>query len=68
MRPIVWWPGKIGSPPFFSTRPARVPELYGPDDAYETAEKMSEKRPRTTGIDISKATLDVHALPAGLAP
>jgi len=28
---------------------------------------MSEKLPQTIGIDISKATLDVHALPAGIA-
>ena len=51
--------------PFFSIRPERKPGLRGPDDKNRTAEKMSSTLPQTIGIDISKATLDVHAYPAG---
>lgn len=51
--------------PFFSIRPERKPGRLGPDDKNRTAEKMSDTLPQTIGIDISKATLDAHAYPAG---
>lgn len=38
---------------------------FGPDDMHRTAEKMSDNLPRTIGIEISKASLDCHAHPAG---
>lgn len=50
--------------PFFSIRPERIPGLCGPDDKHGT-EKMSDNLPQTIGIDISKASLDCHAHPAG---
>jgi transposase len=39
--------------------------LGGPDDKQRTPEKMSTPLPQTIGIDISKASLDCHAYPAG---
>jgi transposase len=50
--------------PFFSFRPERIPGLCRPDDKHGT-EKMSDNLPQTIGIDISKASLDCHAHPAG---
>lgn len=50
-------------------RPERIPGpqtvLGGPDDKQRTPEKMSTPLPQTIGIDISKASLDCHAYPAG---
>jgi transposase len=37
----------------------------GPDDKHGTTEKMSDNLPQTIGIDISKASHDCHAYPAG---
>ncbi|MEW9853792.1 IS110 family transposase [Novosphingobium sp. M1R2S20] len=46
-------------------RPERIPVLCGPDAKHGTAEKISDILSQTIGIDISKASLDCHAYPAG---
>ena len=43
-----------------------MPGFLDPDDKHGISEKMSNDLPQTIGIDISKASLDCHAHPAGV--